>query len=73
MEGYREAARAVRALGYKCIEKRIRAIQKGEEIPNDILSQILQIKSMTLSVYYRLITEQRMHVSLSLILIISFV
>lgn len=71
MEGYREAARAVRALGYKCIEKRIRAIQKGEEIPNDILSQILQIKSM--SVYYRLITEQRMHVSLSLILIISFV
>lgn len=45
MEGYREAARAVRALGYKCIEKRIRAIQNGEEIPNDILSQILQIKT----------------------------
>lgn len=45
MEGYCEAARAVRVLGYKCIEKRIKAIHSGEEIPKDILSQILRIKS----------------------------
>ena len=45
MEQYREAARAVRALGYKCIKKRIEAIHNGEEVPSDILSQILKIKS----------------------------
>ena len=49
MEGYREAARAVRALGNKCIEKRIRAIQSGQ-VPDDILSQILRIKCMSLVV-----------------------
>lgn len=46
MEQYCEAARAVRTLGYKCIEKRIKDIQCGEEVPNDILSQILRIRSI---------------------------
>lgn len=49
MEGYRETARAVRALGYKCIEKRIKAVQNGEEVPNDILSQIIRTTSTKLS------------------------
>ena len=35
----------MRALGFKCIEKRIKAIREGEEVPNDILSQILRISS----------------------------
>ena len=35
----------MRSLGYKCIENRIKAIREGEEVPNDILSQILRISS----------------------------
>lgn len=58
MEEYREAARAVRALGHKCIEKRIKNIQCGEEVPNDILSQILRTRSMTYSI--KLITQQQL-------------
>jgi len=43
VEGYREAARAIRTIGRDCIQKRIRAIENGEEVPDDILSHILQI------------------------------
>lgn len=43
VEGYREAARAIRTIGRDCIQKRIRAIENGEDVPDDILSHILQI------------------------------
>ena len=41
-ESYRETARAIRMIGKDCIQKRIKAIESGEEIPNDILSLILR-------------------------------
>ena len=44
-EGYRETARAIRAIGRDCIQKRIRTIKSGEQPPNDILSHILQVVS----------------------------
>eukprot|EP00731_Ephydatia_muelleri_P028804 Em0020g448a len=40
---YREAVDAMRRIGRDCIEKRIKAVTSGEEVPNDILTQILQI------------------------------
>ena len=42
---YREAVAAMRKIGRDCIEKRIKAVTSGEEVPNDILTQILQISS----------------------------
>ena len=54
-EGYRETTRAVRKLGRKCIQERIDAIRNGEEVPNDILSNILRITSelmMIVSISY---------------------
>ncbi|KAL5473734.1 hypothetical protein EMCRGX_G028268 [Ephydatia muelleri] len=39
---YREAVTAMRRIGRDCIEKRIKAVTCGEEVPNDILTQILQ-------------------------------
>eukprot|EP00731_Ephydatia_muelleri_P028730 Em0020g374a len=41
-ETYREAVTAMRRIGRDCIEKRIKAVTSGEEVPNDILTQILQ-------------------------------
>eukprot|EP00731_Ephydatia_muelleri_P028768 Em0020g412a len=38
---YREAVDAMRTIGRDCIEKRIKAVTSGEEVPNDILTQIL--------------------------------
>ena len=34
---------AVRTVGRECIERRLRAIQNGSDVPSDILSQILGI------------------------------
>eukprot|EP00731_Ephydatia_muelleri_P028755 Em0020g399a len=44
-ETYREAVTAMRRIGRDCIEKRIKAVTSGEEVPNDILTQILQTSS----------------------------
>eukprot|EP00731_Ephydatia_muelleri_P028736 Em0020g380a len=41
-EMYHEAVGAMRRIGRDCIEKRIKAVTSGEEVPNDILTQILQ-------------------------------
>ncbi|KAL5473710.1 hypothetical protein EMCRGX_G028238 [Ephydatia muelleri] len=41
-EMYHEAVGAMRTIGRDCIEKRIKAVTSGEEVPNDILTQILQ-------------------------------
>lgn len=40
---YRNAARSVRAIGRDCIKRRIQSIEDGEQVPNDILTHILQI------------------------------
>ena len=42
-EGYRQTVRALRRIGRDCIEQRIKALRQGEEVPHDILSQILQL------------------------------
>ena len=44
-EGYREAIRALRAIGKECVLKRIKALESGGEVPNDILSCILRVAS----------------------------
>eukprot|EP00731_Ephydatia_muelleri_P028769 Em0020g413a len=44
-ETFREAVTAMRTIGRDCIEKRIKAVTSGEEVPNDILTQILQTSS----------------------------
>ena len=54
-ESYRETARAIRIIRKDCIERRIRAIKTGEQVPNDILSHILERTSKKLvSVAYRM-------------------
>ena len=45
---YRKTIRAIRAIGKKCINGRIALLEKGEILPNDILSHILQIASKLL-------------------------
>lgn len=45
MEGYREAARALRAIGKDCIQKRIQALEGGQPVPHDILTCILKTAS----------------------------
>eukprot|EP00731_Ephydatia_muelleri_P008149 Em0004g487a len=44
-EGYREAIRALRSIGRECIQMRIKALDNGEEVPNDILTCILKVAS----------------------------
>ena len=44
-EMYRESVAAMRKIGRDCIEKRINAVISGEEVPNDILTQILRTSS----------------------------
>ena len=44
-EGYRETIRAVRQIGRNCILQRFKAIANNEEVPNDILTQIIRIAS----------------------------
>ena len=43
VEGYREAIRGIRKIGQGCIEKRFKAIANEEEVPNDILTQIVRV------------------------------
>ena len=45
MEGYREAVRALRAIGRDCIQKRIKALEEGQTVPHDILTCILKTAS----------------------------
>ena len=47
--GYYETARALRAVGRECVWKRINAIENGEQVPNDILTHILKIRSRSTS------------------------
>ena len=42
-EMYRESVAGLRRIGRDCIEKRIKAVTSGGEVPHDILTQILQI------------------------------
>ena len=44
-EGYRETVRAIRRIGQDCIEQRFKAIANKEEVPNDILTQIVRVAS----------------------------
>ncbi|KAL5496599.1 hypothetical protein EMCRGX_G012912 [Ephydatia muelleri] len=44
-KGYRKAVRALRTIGKECIVKRIKALDSGEEVPNDILTHILKVAS----------------------------
>ncbi len=44
-----EAMCAVRKMGRDVIEARISAIEKGEETPNDVLNQILQLACKLIS------------------------
>ena len=45
LEGYREAVRALRAIGRDCIQKRIKALEEGQMVPHDILTCILKTAS----------------------------
>ena len=49
-EGYREAVRAIRQIGQDCILQRFKAITNEEEVPNDILTQIIKIASSDKSI-----------------------
>ena len=49
-EGYREAARAIRQIGQDCILRRFKAIANKEEVPNDILTQIIKAASSDKSI-----------------------
>ena len=44
-KGYRETIRAIRTIGRECVQKRISAIENGEQVPNDILTHIVKITS----------------------------
>ena len=44
-EGYRETIRAMRKIGQDCIAHRFKAIANKEEVPNDILTQIVRMAS----------------------------
>ena len=39
---YAEAASAVRIIGRDCIQRRITALERGDQVPNDILTHILR-------------------------------
>ena len=41
----------IRQLGRECIQKRINAIESGEQVPNDILTHIVKITSGLLPVH----------------------
>ena len=49
-EGYRETVRGIRQIGRKCILQRLKAIFNKEEVPNDILTQIVRVASSDKSV-----------------------
>lgn len=44
-EGYRETVRAIRRIGRECILQRFQTIRNYEDVPNDILTQIVKIAS----------------------------
>ena len=50
-KGYRKAVRPLSTIGNKCIVKRIKALDNGEEVPNDILTHILKVASKWLHAY----------------------
>ena len=49
-EGYRETIKAIRHIGRQCILRRFNAVANSEEVPNDILTQIVRIASCSNSV-----------------------
>ena len=49
-EGYREAIKAIRHIGCECILRRFKAVANNEEVPNDILTQIIRIATSSNSV-----------------------
>ena len=44
-EGYRETIKAIRHISHECILRRFKAVANNKEVPNDILTQIIQIAS----------------------------
>ena len=44
-ERYCKAVRTLREIGKECIQKRIKEVNDGREVPNDILSFMLQSAS----------------------------
>ncbi len=51
---YANTARALRSLGRDCIKKRIELVESGAEVPNDILTHILQVACKYLTIEYML-------------------
>ena len=49
-EGYRETIRAIRQIGQECILRRFKAIANNEEVPSDILTQIIRAASSDKSI-----------------------
>ncbi len=43
MRMYKQTAQALRMIGRDCIKKRIEMVESGAEVPNDILTHILQV------------------------------
>ena len=42
------AVEAIRKIGRECVQRRISAIENGEQVPNDILTQIIKVTSESL-------------------------
>ena len=51
-QSYRMAVQAIRKIGRECIQWRISAIENGEQVPNDILTQIIKVTSEPLQNSY---------------------
>ena len=50
---YKQTARALRMIGRDCIKKRIEMVESGAEVPNDILTHILQVACELKNQYYK--------------------
>lgn len=56
-EGYRESIRGMRQIGRDCIVQRYKAISNDEEVPNDILTQILRVASGEKAVDFEVLVD----------------
>lgn len=55
VRNYREVARTLRVIGRNCIQKRIKALNDGKDVPHDILSYI--IKAASKHLYWQCISN----------------
>ena len=63
-EEYRRTSRAIRAIGRDCIKKRIQLIESGEQVPNDILTHILQVASTYVALWVHNSSRMVMHINM---------